>query len=127
MRRFAFILLCCLSFVFAYADDPHPEGDCQFRTKWGDLVSLSGNIRLVGPNEMADVYVRVWQKGDNVPSGTPEMVVSVVDGTPDWCGEFRIVNSGEDYTVKLVEDGSCADIVVVLGEPRKSYPQGVAF
>jgi len=126
MRKLCFILLSFVS-LSVFAGDAHPEGDCGFRTKWDTFVNLSGKVRIVGENEMADVYVRVWHSGDHVPSGTPEMTVKIVDKDPDWCGEFQLVKSGEDYTVKLVEDGNCADIVVVLGEPRKSYPQGVAF
>lgn len=113
--------------VSLFAVDARPEGDCGFRTKWDSYINLSGKVRIVGSNEMADVYVRVWHSGDHIPSGTPEMTIKIVDKDPDWCGEFQIVDKNEDFTVKLVNDGNCADIVIVLGEPRKSYPQGVAF
>ncbi len=125
-------LICFLSLfvsLSAFALDGHPEGECGFRTKWGDYINLYGKVRIVGKGEMADVNVYVWKpsKKTNIISGTPEMVVKLVHSNSYWCGEFQIVKSGEDFTVKLVDEGDQADIIVVLGEPRESYPNDHAF
>lgn len=105
----------------------HPEDECGFRTLGNDYINLWGDVRIVEDGEKADLYVRIYEQGDEYISDTPEMYAKWVKYTPQCCGEFRIVQTGEDYTISLVKDAASADIIFFLGDPCKEYQESTPF
>ena len=125
MQKVIVVLLSIFSCLLTYA--AHPEGECGFRTLGDEYINLWGDVRIVPDGEPADLYVRIYEQGDEYISDTPEMYAKWVDHTPRCCGEFRLVDSDEDYTICLVKDASSADIVFFLGEPCEEYQNSTPF
>lgn len=114
MKSFIFtIALFCFSFVFISKSDRNSKqeasklsfDDCTFEDK-----KLYGKIRLVEYESQADISVKIV-------NSFPDIKVKFVENFADECGEWQIVDFGEDIRVYITEN--FADIKI---KPVTSFP-----
>jgi hypothetical protein len=102
MKKFFLLLLLLLSFIPASAD--RVKIDFEKCTVTFDLgtytrtIPLYGKVRIVtDPKECEDLSVRIAPKWGKI-------AVKIVETRPLECGEWQFVTSGEDFTVRFVEE-----------------------
>lgn len=130
MRRVFAILLCCLSFVSAWADErmcgtgpcPNPVSGCVYTLDEGMVTrtfEVWGNVRVTTNPYDADVWVYVVKGG-----GGADLVVSWVDN-PHGCGQWHKVDKNEDFSVYFTDEERFASFTIRYGDAAKEYPTGV--
>lgn len=128
MRRVFAILLCCLSFVSAWADEwdclradqPNPARGCNYTVDEG-LVSrtfeLWGNVRVTDNPVEADITVYV-------STFAYDLVVTWVD-KPHGCGQWHRVTQNENFSICFVQDHCEAALVICYGDAIKTYADDI--
>lgn len=98
-RLFQFFLLLLITTICTSASSQKlAEDDCEFEGK-----KLYGKIRFVESASNADVKIKIV-------NSFPDIKVKLVENFADDCGEWQVVEYGEDLKVYVAE--SFADIKV---------------
>jgi hypothetical protein len=103
MKRLFLSLLLLLSFTLPASADwvTIDFKNCTATFNMGTYtrtIPLYGKVRIVtDPDECEDLSVRIAPKWGR-------MNVKVVESGADECGEWQWVTSGEDFTVRFVEE-----------------------
>ena len=106
MKQILTIILACMSLV-AFADDVKIDKDNCTITKNGKTYPLYGEVKFVDTYGSADIVVKVVENG-----WSDLLVKKQENGSPSYCGEWRIIENGSaDLNVKIVTSG-WADITV---------------
>lgn len=116
MKRLFTVLFAVL---VSFAATAEPVGGCSYKSSSGTIdheFVLWGNVRVVAPDEGADVQVYLAKEGEMVA----DLIIKWV-ADPGCCGEWHKVTKGEDFTVNFVDDWHDADLIVMYGEPCKEY------
>lgn len=127
MRKYIFILFSLVSFnLFAEdwdpcicSDCPNPAKGCQYTIESGmtsRTFELWGNVRVVSNPLEADITVYL------VKDGGADLVVSWVDKEPDGCGQWRKVDSNENFTICFVNSRCDASFTIRYGNAVEEYP-----
>lgn len=117
-----FICLCTLLFaIFKVAMiTAAPTTGCSYSVDYGSYThefELWGEVRVVEPNQGADIQVYLAKSGEMVA----DLIICWTDKEPKGCGEWRRVSKGEDFTVCFVKDWHDADLIVMYGNPAEFY------
>lgn len=70
-----------------------PNPQCTFKGK-----PIYGNVRIVDNSTVADFKVRLVERDEYAS-------IKIVTNETSRCGEWHLVDSGDDFTVKFVESG----------------------
>ncbi len=127
MKRVIILFVCCVIFFFASAieyvsptsNSGAIRGSCDYVVESGGLThtfSLRGKVRVV-TDEAPDINVYVAKYSEGA-----DLIVKWVDSRKYYCcGEWQLVESGEDFTIRFIDDYWFADIVIKYGEPCDVY------
>lgn len=129
MRRFAVILLFCLSarsasavIYVSNATGPRTLGeeyhDCAYDvpgTVPTQTIYLWGDVKVVQSAKDADLLVYVSK------DGFCDLRVKLVTHKPSCCGEWRIVDSKAEFTIMYVDSPKKADLIISYGDPCSEY------
>lgn len=123
MKRVIILFVCCLFIAPIFgsraihistssSDTGVVQCECRFRRNRGFITSefsLYGKVRFVTKD--ADLVVYVAKPGDD-----SDIIVEWVDKQTYVCGEWQLVESGENFTVQVVNNPDDADMVIEYGE-----------
>lgn len=111
MKRIFIITLSLLFTLFASSEVYIDTESCTI-TKNGKTYPASGNVIIVESGDYYDLAVLVASDGDY--HDTSIQLVST--GSSTSCGQFTIVEPGNDYDliITIVDPGSNYDVVVTI-------------
>lgn len=100
MKKYLLLLVVLFpSICFAQAYHSKTKG-CEYTLNQGTrsiTFSLWGNVKVVEGNAYSDLDVRIAKEGE-----AADLEVVITD-KPNACGQWRIVDKGEDFTIKFVD------------------------
>lgn len=113
MPRFITLFLILLSIALHAQDKPE---NCRVND-----IRLTGNVRIVSSAPDLRVYISSSETFHSLE-------VEIVDVIPSNCGEWRITDRGEDFSIKIIDDPALADLIITIRDTRegkaflKKYP-----
>ena len=102
--QFLFVVIIS-SFCISASIPKTQENECEFKGK-----KLYGKVRFVEHSSQADVKIKIV-------NNFPDLKVKLVENFPNDCGEWKVVEYGEDLKVYVTE--SFPDLKVKFVE---NYP-----
>ncbi|MCF8219205.1 MAG: hypothetical protein K9I29_09140 [Bacteroidales bacterium] len=79
-------------------------------------IRLMGNVRIVNTAPDLRVYISSSETFNSLE-------VEIVDVIPSICGQWRIIDRGEDFAIKIIDDPALADLIITIRDTR----EGKAF
>lgn len=105
-------MLRLLSLLIIFFPVITPQAPISFDNCQLNNINLYGNVRIVDSASDITVYIASSESFNSLE-------VEIVDFIPSNCGEWRITDRGEDFSIQIINDEALADLVITIRDTKE--------